>query len=139
MKTGDRVRVYPHGKPRLSAVGKVAMCSTNGCALVLLFEDKPPFVSASPGFFVHAELGCIVMLLSRYEVGPWIEATHGGHYEIEEPPTYMAGWDDAGDWIECRMCGMKSYNPNDVRQRYCGKCHVFHGQDPLGASPGPSA
>jgi len=28
--------------------------------------------------------------------------------------------------IECLRCGCVSYNPNDVNNRYCGKCHVFH-------------
>jgi transcription elongation factor Elf1 len=25
----------------------------------------------------------------------------------------------------CPKCGMRSYNPNDVRERYCGNCHLF--------------
>lgn len=25
----------------------------------------------------------------------------------------------------CRVCGMTSYNPNDVKHRYCGNCHEF--------------
>ncbi|WP_233854149.1 hypothetical protein [Paraburkholderia sp. HD33-4] len=28
--------------------------------------------------------------------------------------------------IRCRLCGRISWNPNDVEQRYCGACHVFH-------------
>jgi hypothetical protein len=28
--------------------------------------------------------------------------------------------------ITCRRCGLTSHNPNDVAQRYCGGCHVFH-------------
>jgi protein-arginine kinase activator protein McsA len=28
--------------------------------------------------------------------------------------------------ITCPSCGMTSYNPNDVSQRYCGNCHAFH-------------
>jgi hypothetical protein len=27
--------------------------------------------------------------------------------------------------ITCPVCGMTSYNPNDVQQRYCGNCHQF--------------
>ena len=41
-------------------------------------------------------------------------------------PTYMIGGD--GKWIQCLDCGMISYNPNDVRERYCGNCHEFHEQ-----------
>jgi hypothetical protein len=25
----------------------------------------------------------------------------------------------------CPRCGMNSYNPNDFRERYCIRCHVF--------------
>lgn len=28
--------------------------------------------------------------------------------------------------IVCGTCGMTSWNPRDVLERYCGKCHVFH-------------
>jgi protein-arginine kinase activator protein McsA len=30
------------------------------------------------------------------------------------------------DKITCPQCGMTSYNPNDIRYRYCGNCHQFH-------------
>lgn len=29
------------------------------------------------------------------------------------------------DSFICPDCGMKSYNENDVRFRYCGNCHEF--------------
>ena len=35
--------------------------------------------------------------------------------------------------IKCHTCGLTSWNFNDVRERYCGKCHVFH-DDPRGGS-----
>ena len=30
-----------------------------------------------------------------------------------------------GKSIKCLNCGMTSYNPIDVRDKYCGNCHVF--------------
>ena len=30
------------------------------------------------------------------------------------------------DSITCPKCGMTSYNPMDIAQRYCGNCHEFH-------------
>jgi ribosomal protein L37E len=33
---------------------------------------------------------------------------------------------DSGRAIRCLLCGTTSYNPNDIRHRYCGFCHVFH-------------
>ena len=32
--------------------------------------------------------------------------------------------------IVCPKCGMVSYNPNDVANRYCGACHAFHADLP---------
>lgn len=31
-----------------------------------------------------------------------------------------------GNSITCLMCGATSYHPEDIRNRYCGRCHVFH-------------
>ena len=28
--------------------------------------------------------------------------------------------------ITCPRCGRTSYNPEDVKQRYCGACHMYH-------------
>lgn len=30
--------------------------------------------------------------------------------------------------VTCPICAKKSWNPNDVSERYCGNCHVFWGQ-----------
>lgn len=27
--------------------------------------------------------------------------------------------------IKCHKCNMTSYNPNDVKNKYCGNCHIF--------------
>lgn len=29
----------------------------------------------------------------------------------------------------CPNCGRTSHNPNDLRERYCGWCHLFEGED----------
>lgn len=31
-----------------------------------------------------------------------------------------------GRAIHCNTCKTISHNPNDVRERYCAKCHTFH-------------
>jgi len=28
--------------------------------------------------------------------------------------------------IRCLICGMISYNENDIKNEYCGNCHQFH-------------
>lgn len=32
--------------------------------------------------------------------------------------------------ITCNICGRTSYNLNDVVQKYCGHCHIFHDDEP---------
>jgi hypothetical protein len=32
--------------------------------------------------------------------------------------------------IVCPQCGLRSYNPNDIAERYCAQCHQFHNQMP---------
>jgi hypothetical protein len=38
--------------------------------------------------------------------------------------------------ITCPVCAMTSYNPNDIREGYCGNCHEFTGVKTLD-NPGP--
>jgi len=40
------------------------------------------------------------------------------------PVAYHIAMD--GKSITCHTCGLTSYHPKDVEQRYCGKCHKFH-------------
>ena len=28
--------------------------------------------------------------------------------------------------IRCLVCGMASFNMNDIEKKYCGNCHQFH-------------
>lgn len=42
--------------------------------------------------------------------------------------TYQLGIDTAGQlYIQCLDCGLLSFHPEDIRQKYCGNCHAFHG------------
>ena len=34
------------------------------------------------------------------------------------------------DAFTCPRCGATSHNPNDVRERYCGRCHDWTGDTP---------
>lgn len=34
-----------------------------------------------------------------------------------------------GQSITCHVCGATSYNQNDVKHRYCGRCHRFYDVD----------
>jgi hypothetical protein len=33
--------------------------------------------------------------------------------------------------ITCPICGMTSYSPHDIAERYCGNCHIFYEDEPL--------
>lgn len=50
-------------------------------------------------------------------------------------PTYGLGYGDE-TWavvsITCKGCGRTSHHPEDVANRYCGFCKVFHHDIPIG-------
>jgi hypothetical protein len=50
------------------------------------------------------------------------------YYVIDKGPTYfrIRERESGLPAIYCKCCGMISYNPNDIRQAYCGHCHCFH-------------
>jgi hypothetical protein len=29
-------------------------------------------------------------------------------------------------YIKCKTCSLTSYNPNDIKEKFCGRCHKFH-------------
>jgi hypothetical protein len=37
--------------------------------------------------------------------------------------------------ITCPRCYRTSYNPNDIEQKYCGNCHMFHKDMPKEVIP----
>ena len=44
--------------------------------------------------------------------------------EVAKWPQFTIG--DSGQSITCHGCGLKSWHPEDVKNKYCDKCHVFH-------------
>lgn len=47
----------------------------------------------------------------------------------EVPPlgtTYEVGVERGQDYILCLVCKAKSFHPEDIKQRYCGRCHQYH-------------
>ena len=40
--------------------------------------------------------------------------------------TFTIQWSEGKQSITCLLCHHTSYNSNDVAQRYCGYCHLFH-------------
>jgi hypothetical protein len=37
------------------------------------------------------------------------------------------GGNESQPHFTCPVCGMTSYNPNDIREGYCGNCHAWTG------------
>lgn len=35
----------------------------------------------------------------------------------------------------CPRCGARSYHPKDAAERYCGRCHLFEGDEMLEEPP----
>lgn len=44
--------------------------------------------------------------------------------------TYTIGLRDDLTCIVCLCCGLGSFNPNDVEERFCGFCNRFHDDVP---------
>jgi len=44
------------------------------------------------------------------------------------PPARTYRLTHAGTAIECKKCGMVSFLPDDIMQKYCGNCKIFHGE-----------
>lgn len=40
-------------------------------------------------------------------------------------PTYEVGVIEGDRFIRFHPCGVVSFNKNDVKEHYCGKCHRF--------------
>ena len=40
--------------------------------------------------------------------------------------TYQLSVKDKEAYIKCLGCGMISYNQSDIKNLYCGHCHIFH-------------
>ena len=54
MKQGDRVKVYPHGKPEANAEGKIEIISDNQISIAVSFGEGPlPFRPSGGGLAIH--------------------------------------------------------------------------------------
>lgn len=47
-------------------------------------------------------------------------------YAPAPSPSFKLGVASEVEYIECLVCGARSYNPNDVAAQYCDNCHTFH-------------
>ncbi len=85
---GGTVWVYPHGSPGVAVTATVDLISENQRSIALRLSEKPSWVRIADGVLLHKDYGQIEMLLMReaiggQPIGPWIEISKHGHYEIE--------------------------------------------------------
>lgn len=48
-----------------------------------------------------------------------------------EPRSYQLIFAAGQSGITCMLCGFTSWHPQDVEERYCAACHVFHEEQAL--------
>jgi hypothetical protein len=91
MKQGDRVCIYPQGKPALSAFATVAIISGNQRSIAVGFDHNPQFPLFDDPLAFHPSYG-VMLFATRdrlpYDApslawGPWTDIFGGGRYEIE--------------------------------------------------------
>ena len=77
--------------------------------------EEDPSVEQKTRQMIHETRDKIKKLLAQ--------ARMHSRYVIGEDEYSIAGIKTA--WILCHQCGRKSYNRNDVEQKYCGHCHEW--------------
>ena len=63
-----------------------------------------------------------------WDLCPWSETVCGGPLGNQTGEASVANAVRRGpppSKFVCPFCRAVSYNPNDIRERYCGRCHVF--------------
>jgi hypothetical protein len=100
-------------------------------ALLIPVSDKDAYVNAVQHTHRH-ETGwlmkrcCIESLALKGIADGFVLTPEGGDYTCDQCGRYYqianGHWTPA---FKCSRCGAVSYNINDIRERYCGRCHVF--------------
>ena len=44
----------------------------------------------------------------------------------KETENYSLGFYKGSKFIQCRTCQHRSFNPNDIKNKYCAYCNRFH-------------
>ena len=59
-----------------------------------------------------------------------VSALHA-HMDALMKPTYRLERVDDMMTIICLLCGSQSAHPDDIDNRYCARCHIFHDDQKL--------
>lgn len=81
--------------------------------------------AALNAYYLEQPLG-MVSRTGRYRVelvDAKLRLTPDPSYQLGETPV------SGEPWILCLRCNRKSYNKNDIEQKYCGNCHIYHEQE----------
>ena len=74
------VWVYPHGAPEKACEATVVCLGKTQRCILLRLHCMPVWAKAKTPYSPKA----LLMVLWRYTVGPWLEISNAGHYEIDE-------------------------------------------------------
>lgn len=121
----------------MAAAAKLARVT--GCSVKFIANDREFRVLASgrDGYSVDPAKG--VGSVEYWEPGPdgyWVAVAGvgGGEYKdlqnlkiVSIAPLYETGHINGQAYIRCLTCNAVSFNPHDIREKYCGQCHCFHG------------
>jgi len=121
-------------------IGRVNLCALNRRA-TWKYPVSGNVISGDEGRAVAVL--CDACIDSRRGIREAIEITDQQvHYhpvgeldELPPEPTYVLREASHGPGIECLVCGLTSWNPNDVANRYCGHYKRFHEDPPCPAEP----
>lgn len=83
------------------AIGRRIKHTDRNCADHIYFDDK---------------------MVTKVEKTPYAEMIK----KRTKPPARTYKLTHAGTAIECKLCGMTSFHTDDVKQKFCGKCKIFH-------------
>lgn len=60
------------------------------------------------------------------EDGGSMKITKVTGHEISHGKTYVISGSQGTPSITCLKCGMTSHNPGDIREKFCGRCSIYH-------------
>lgn len=128
--------LMPDGRPYAHAWLEREDC----CLFVGVIEGREvPLEAAKDEFYVEYKVQESTRYTLREALAENVRTNHYGPWKPEyealcgkncERTSYLLTEKDGRPGILCKACGLTSYHPKDVEERYCGNCHRFLTDDP---------
>lgn len=78
---------------------------------------QPDWVFKASCEAVEAQIGDLEAEMATYDAGQPPKCSCADAMETSNCPVHS---------IKCPQCGMTSFNPNDICEKYCGNCNQYH-------------